>query len=99
MSGGRPMAKAPKGTAPKITPATPAWEAFRTGLRDLTDEGSATPCGDPRQSHLWTAEDAQARSLAVEGCRPCPLLTECHNAAQSTREAFGVWAGIDRTKT
>ncbi|MBK6300036.1 MAG: WhiB family transcriptional regulator [Actinomycetales bacterium] len=28
----------------------------------------------------------------------CPILTECGTAADSTKERFGVWAGVDRTQ-
>ena len=55
-----------------------------------------TPC---RKGDAWTSEDATERAEAVEGCRACPIVTTCHDAAESTREAFGVWGGIDRTKT
>lgn len=80
-----------RATWPTIRPTTPEWEAFALAL----DE-HRTPCAG---SETWTAEDAAARAAAVIGCRACPLTDLCHAAAESTGEAFGVWAGIDRTKT
>lgn len=81
---------------PRVTPATPAWATFREALNDLADNAQHTPCGDPRQAHLWTSEDPQARALAAVACGPCPLLNLCHAAAESTREPAGTWAGRDR---
>lgn len=75
---------------PTAQPATPEWEALALAMQD---HHAPTPC---HGSDAWTAEDAAARAAAVIGCRGCPLLEDCHAAAESTGETFGVWAGIDR---
>lgn len=77
------------GKAPRVTPATPEWEALTEALLD-----TLTPC---RGSDAWTSDDAEDRAVAARACQSCALLDLCGAAADSTRERFGVWAGIDRS--
>lgn len=74
---------------PRIRPATPAWVELAEALTT-----TKTPCIG---GTAWTSEDATERAAAVVACRACPLLDLCAEAAASTRETFGVWAGRDRT--
>jgi len=76
---------------PPIRPETPAWEVFGLALAE-----HLTPC---RKGDAWTSEEPTERAAAIEACQPCPIRAACHDAADSTGEAFGVWAGVDRTKT
>lgn len=80
-----------KASAPKIVPATSEWVDLAEAL-----EATVTPC---RGSDAWTSEKAAARAAAVLACRACPVIELCASAAQSTRERFGVWGAVDRTKT
>lgn len=63
---------------------------------ELVEQGTLPPCAD--RSGAWTSDDRDERALAARLCRPCPILTECGAAADSTKERFGVWAGVDRTQ-
>ena len=73
-----------------LTPQTPEWAAL---VRALEDHPS-TPCAG---SDDWTHDEPGPRMAAALACRACPLAQACHDAAESTGEAHGVWAGIDRT--
>lgn len=79
------------GKWPSLRPETPQWREFVTALVE-----HRTPC---HEGDDWTADDPTAREAAALACRACPLLTDCHAAAESTGERWGVWAGIDRTRT
>lgn len=57
--------------------------------------GRYVPCTG-RDRALWVSDDAQERAVAAELCAGCPVLTECSLAAESTRERWHVWGGIDR---
>ena len=83
------MARTKTTTYPKVTPQTPEWEALTLALVD-----TLTPC---RGSDAWTSDDAEDRAVAVRACQSCELLDLCRAAADSTRERFGVWAGVDRS--
>lgn len=70
-------------------------ERLAWGLAGLLAEGDLPPCCG---SGAWVSEDRDERSLAALACMPCPLLEVCGEAADSTKERFGVWAGVDRTQ-
>ncbi|WP_425607102.1 WhiB family transcriptional regulator [Ornithinimicrobium faecis] len=53
-----------------------------------------TPC---RGLNAWTSEDAAERAVAARACQGCEVLALCGAAAGSTRERYGVYAGVDRT--
>ena len=52
-----------------------------------------TPTRQPRND--GPLEDAEQRAQAAARCQPCPVITACALAAESTRERWGVWAGRD----
>ena len=74
---------------PQLRPSTPAWDRFALALV----EDGPTPCAGRDE---WTDDEPGPRAEAVEACRPCPLLDLCRDAAESTGEAWGVYAGQDR---
>ena len=83
--------------SPSVTrPPQTASAALSAALLRLVEQGTLPPCAD--RSGAWTSDDRDERALAARLCRPCPILTECGAAADSTKERFGVWAGVDRTK-
>lgn len=65
-------------------------------LAALLAEGTRPPCCDG--SGAWVSEDRDERAMAARACMPCALLSACREAADSTSERFGVWAGVDRTQ-
>ena len=72
----------------------------RTASDDLADAlavldaaGQRTAC--MADSTRWLADDRDTRALAAKDCHGCPVFTEC--AAVGEHEAFGIWAGVDRT--
>ncbi len=82
----------PSFTHPRQTPH----DRLALALAGLLAEGNRPPCGDG--SGAWTSEDRDERTMAARACMPCPLLTVCREAADSTKERFGVWGGRDRTQ-
>jgi len=79
-----------------MTDTTSPHDRLAFALARLVANGSRPPCADG--SGAWTSDDRDERALAARLCRPCPILTECGAAADSTKERFGVWAGVDRTQ-
>ena len=79
-----------------MTGTTSPHDRLAFALARLLANGSRPPCADG--SGAWTSDDHDERALAARLCRPCPILTECGAAADSTKERFGVWAGVDRTQ-
>ncbi|HOA57786.1 MAG TPA: WhiB family transcriptional regulator [Dermatophilaceae bacterium] len=79
-----------------MTDTTSPHDRLAFALARLLANGSRPPCADG--SGAWTSDDRDERALAARLCRPCPILTECGAAADSTKERFGVWAGVDRTQ-
>ena len=82
-------------TAPKRRP-TGAVDQLHRALANLSARGQLTPCAEHR-GWLWLADDAEDRAIARRLCNPCPVLAECHDAAEANNERFGVWAARDRT--
>lgn len=68
-------------------------------LIDLTDRGGRPRCGDPDTRDLWLSDRSAQRAAAARLCTGCPVLAECGAAAEANNEQFGVWAGVDRTRT
>lgn len=64
-------------------------------LAGLLAEGERPPCCG---SGAWVSEDRDERAVAARLCARCSLIAECAAAADSTKERFGVWAGVDRTQ-
>ena len=79
-----------------MTGTTSPHDRLAFALGRVLANGSRPPCADG--SGAWTSDDRDERALAARLCRPCPILTECGAAADSTKERFGVWAGVDRTQ-
>jgi hypothetical protein len=75
---------------------TTAHERLTLALIALADRDKRTPCQGPHCDR-WTSDDPDEREWAAHMCRMCPLLRECGEAADETKERFGVWAGRDRT--
>ena len=74
-----------------------ATEEFTAALVLMASEGERPRCGDHGTSYLWTSEELHDRMLAKRWCAGCPVIDKCHAAAEEHGEAFGVWAGIDRS--
>ena len=74
-----------------------AHDDLREALRAALDaRQTIIPCFPPAPP-WWIAEDADRRAQAAARCQPCPAIAACALAAESTRERFGVWSGIDRS--
>ena len=73
-----------------------ARETLAARLAELAEQGVLPVCAG---RDAWISEDADQRDLAALLCLGCPVITECADAADETREAFGTWAGVDRTPT
>jgi len=75
-----------------------AHEVMSIALLDLADHGRATPCQGRRRDR-WTSDDAAERTWAASVCvtLACPVLLQCHAAADEHDEKHGVWGGRDRT--
>lgn len=73
-----------------------AAEAMTHALVQLATENRRPRCGDPVTRDLWTSEKREEREQAASWCVGCPVLHQCHDAAEETGETFGVWGGIDR---
>lgn len=56
------------------------------------DAGLRVPCIGRGE---WTSEDPGVRAVAARECAGCPILGQCAQTAQATRQRFGVWAGHD----
>lgn len=76
---------------------TAAQEKLTLALVRLAAEGCRPPCGDYNGHELWTSDSPEDRALAVERCQGCPLIRECHQAAEERGERWHVWGGFDRT--
>lgn len=74
---------------------TSAHVALRVALEDAATAGEWIACRGPH-GHYWTSDSAEERAVAAALCDGCPVLAECHTAAESTNEVFLVWAGVDR---
>ena len=70
--------------------AIEAWSALCTALGT-----TPTPCTS--KPLVWQTETAGARERAVAACSTCPLLGPCGTYAAAAGEAYGIWAGVDRT--
>lgn len=79
-----------------MTDTTSPHDRLAFALARVLANGSRPPCGDA--TGAWVSEDREERALAARACEPCPLLTVCGEAADSTKERFGVWGGVDRTQ-
>lgn len=72
-----------------------ARQRLTAALRDLAADGGRPPCWrDPEQ---WFHDSRGERARAAEECATCPVLEPCDDAANETREKWGVWAGVDHT--
>lgn len=76
---------------------TTARERLTLALVQLAATGGRPPCGEYGGHVLWTSEDADDRAVAVQRCQDCPVLAECHQAAEEADERWHVWGGLDRT--
>jgi Transcription factor WhiB len=75
-----------------VTPVDPK---LASTVQDAIDAGNPPPClGADRR--LWTSDLPADRTRALTKCDPCAALDACRDAADRTREHFGVWAGQDR---
>lgn len=71
-----------------------AAEAFDAALLSLAERGEQPPCfGLP--GHV--SDDPHERQIAARLCDGCPVRDLCGAVADERKEAFGVWAGRDRT--
>lgn len=75
---------------------TTAQERLTLALVRLAADGGRPPCGQHGEHELWTSEDAAERAVAAKRCQTCPLIHECHDAAEESRERHYVWGGLDR---
>lgn len=73
--------------------------ALTRALLTLASRGERPRCGDPLTHDYWLSEDPAERALAATWCGGCPVLTECRDAATANGEKFGVWGGIDQTRS
>lgn len=51
---------------------------------------------DPNLFGPWepaTEGENRRVAIAVQRCAMCPVIAQCHNAAEELGHAFGVWAG------
>lgn len=79
------------------TKAPAEFMALHHALLDLEVNGDRTPCQrDPEPYH---SDAPGERAEAAEACGSCPVITACATYADAAGERWGVWAGIDRTKT
>ena len=53
--------------------------------------------GHPRPD-IWFSDTPQDKADAVELCAECPVRRECLRWAGTTRQQFGIWAGIDLSR-
>lgn len=74
-----------------------ATEALDQALANLADHGQRTPCQTEPGRSYWLSESRDERELAAGWCEGCPVLDLCGEAADIRSEAFGVWAGTDRS--
>lgn len=74
-----------------------AQERLTSALVHLAADGGRPPCGDFGGHALWTSDDSADRALAARWCQSCPLIRECHDAAEERGERYHVWGGVDRT--
>jgi len=70
--------------------AEAAWSALGAAL----ELAGPVPCTGRSQ---WISEDRDDRTAAALRCARCPVIAECRDYADKSRETFGVWAGRDRT--
>lgn len=69
-------------------------EALALALAEALEAGLRIPCASGDD---WLSDDATERADAAKRCAGCSCLTECAQAADSTKERWGVWAGVDRS--
>ena len=67
-------------------------EALALSIATALESGQRIPCAG---SSEWLSENRDERAEAALSCTGCPAFAPCRAAGH--REAFGVWAGIDRT--
>jgi hypothetical protein len=83
-------------TATRIR-AGEANEKLTRALITLAARGGRPRCGDFETAWMWLDDDPHIRAQAALQCRGCPLLQPCDEVGQHQR--FGVWSGIDRTRS
>jgi hypothetical protein len=76
-----------------MTDATSPHDRLAFALARVLANGSRPPCGDG--SGAWVSDNRDERAMAARLCARRPLIVECAEAADSTKERFGVWAGVD----
>jgi hypothetical protein len=72
-------------------------EGDQLPLIDAAASGLRPNCSDAG-SWLWLSEEPADRREAARRCHGCVVFEPCGTAAEARQEAFGVWAGVDRTK-
>ena len=72
-----------------------AREALQAALWAAEGGEVPVPCTGER-AERWTHDDRAHREWAARQCEPCPVLTECAQAAEVGGELWHVWAGVDR---
>lgn len=72
-----------------------AIDDLNRALANLAEWEMPPPCVG---SSSWVSEDHDERAMAARLClTSCPIVPECHAAAEAAGERFGVWAGVDRS--
>lgn len=78
----------PTGRARPISPAT--YDRLQRAVAVHVDQHGPTPC--MLAPDVWTSDHKPHRRRAIAGCRVCPLLDRCHDAALGNRSVHGVGA-------
>jgi len=73
--------------------------AFNDALVWMIRAKQHTNCSDVRTRHMWLSEDQQQRANTAIMCRGCQVFEACGTAARARGETFGVWAGVDMTRS
>lgn len=74
-----------------------AAEALAAELHRLGSLNAPPVCvHDPEQ---WFSLDPDERAEAAGRCQPCPIRTHCHDGAVENDERWGVWGGVDFTRS
>lgn len=72
--------------------ATAAWLRLRTAVAVAAAGGVPCMTGDD-----WLSDIPEARAAATTRCAGCAVSCQRAQYADVSRQAFGVWAGRDRT--